>query len=82
MQQKRALQARQECLDVSDVEQCVRDLFEIVEDPAEILGSKKKRQAAPPYDESSQRAICGAFREVSQRATIALRSACASNSIN
>lgn len=41
--EKAILSKRQECLDVTDVEKCVADLDEVVEDPSEILG--RKRQA-------------------------------------
>lgn len=41
MNNKRSLQSRQECLDVTDVEQCLQDLGEIIEDPSEILGKKR-----------------------------------------
>ena len=41
MNNKRSLQARQECLDVTNVEQCIQDLGEIIEDPSEILGKKR-----------------------------------------
>lgn len=41
MNSKRSIHARQECLDIGDVEQCIQDLSEIVEDPSEILGDKR-----------------------------------------
>ncbi|KAJ5106301.1 hypothetical protein N7456_002976 [Penicillium angulare] len=41
---KRSLRARQECLNLTNPEKCLEDLGEIVEDPSEILGEKKKRQ--------------------------------------
>lgn len=55
MNSKRSLETRQECLDVTDVEQCIADISEIVEDPSEILGRKKKRHldtAMPTSKES------------------------------
>lgn len=64
---KRTLQARQECLDVEDIQKCVEDLGEIVEDPSEILGRKKKRQSSPAYSETDQQAICTSFRSVSSQ---------------
>lgn len=53
MNSKRSLQARQECLNVENVEQCIEDLGEIVEDPSELLGDKKKRQD-PGYSDVDQ----------------------------
>jgi Fe-S-cluster formation regulator IscX/YfhJ len=41
MNTKRSIHARQECLDVTDIERCIQDLGEIVDDPSEILGSKR-----------------------------------------
>ncbi|KAJ5151629.1 hypothetical protein N7492_009924 [Penicillium capsulatum] len=38
---KRSLKARQECLDVTDVEKCIQDLGDIIEDPSEILGRRQ-----------------------------------------
>ncbi|KAJ5278755.1 hypothetical protein N7478_004127 [Penicillium angulare] len=58
---KRSLKARQECLNLTNPEQCLNDLEDIVEDPSEILGSKKKRQD-PGYSDSDQNAICTSFR--------------------
>ncbi|CAI7676812.1 unnamed protein product [Penicillium manginii] len=69
MNTKRSIHARQECLDVTDIERCIQDLGEIVDDPSEILGSKrfvkveKKRQDAPAYSDTEQQAVCTAFRE-------------------
>ena len=45
MNSKRSLQARQDCLDVENPEQCLEDIGEIVEDPSEILGGKRALQA-------------------------------------
>lgn len=39
---KRSLKARQECLNVEDVEECLEDLGEIVGDPSELLGGEKR----------------------------------------
>jgi hypothetical protein len=61
MNSKRDLVARQECLDIEDVEKCISDLEEIIEDPSEILGDKKKRQS-PGYSDTDQNAICTSFR--------------------
>lgn len=43
MDSKRSLQARQDCLDVEDIEKCAEDLGDIIEDPSPILGQEKKR---------------------------------------
>ena len=53
MKSKRDLVARQECLNVEDVQKCISDLGEIIEDPSEILGEKKKRQS-PGYSDTDQ----------------------------
>lgn len=52
MNSKRSIHARQECLNVEDIEKCLEDLGEIIEDPSEILGEKKKRQSAGYSDVS------------------------------
>lgn len=65
MNGKRAIKARQECLDVADAEQCLQDVEQIAQDPAEILGGKKKRQYSPGYSDAEQQGICAAFRGVS-----------------
>lgn len=49
--EKRSIHARQECLDVTDVEQCIQDLGEIVEDPSEILGSKRSAKVCDKHPE-------------------------------
>lgn len=73
------LRKRQECLDVTDIEKCIADLGEIVDDPSEILGSRKRdivsditskgpvrrRQESPVYNEVEQSQVCNAFRGVS-----------------
>ena len=64
MNGKRSLQARQDCLNVKDVEKCLEDLGDIVSDPSEILGDKKKRQSSG-YSDSDQQGVCNAFRSVS-----------------
>lgn len=63
MNAKRSLKARQECLNVEDVQKCLEDLGDIVEDPSEILG-KKKRQSGG-YSDADQQGVCNAFRSVS-----------------
>ncbi|KAJ5318536.1 hypothetical protein N7476_004956 [Penicillium atrosanguineum] len=63
MNSKRSLVARQECLNVEDVEKCLEDLGEIIEDPSEILGEKKKKKRqSPGYSDTDQEAICTSFR--------------------
>ncbi|KAJ5117578.1 hypothetical protein N7448_011210 [Penicillium atrosanguineum] len=62
MNSKRSLVARQECLNVEDVEKCLEDLGEIIEDPSEILGEKKKKRQNPVYSDTDQEAICTSFR--------------------
>ncbi|KAJ5569089.1 hypothetical protein N7450_011575 [Penicillium hetheringtonii] len=77
MNNKRSLQARQECLDVTNVEQCIQDLGEIIEDPSEILGKKRNGFARnianimilykiarqdTSYSEIDQQAVCNSFR--------------------
>lgn len=76
---KRQVDKRQDCLNVEDPEKCVEDLGEILQDPSEVLGEKRSvfssagsgaaralqaRQAAPPYDDVNQQAICDSFRGV------------------
>lgn len=61
---RRSLQRRIDCLNIENPEKCLDDLGEIIEDPSEILGDKKKRQAAG-YTDSQQQAICTSFRGVS-----------------
>lgn len=39
---KRSLKARQECLNVEEIEECLEDLEEIIQDPSEILGGAKR----------------------------------------
>ncbi|EYE93766.1 uncharacterized protein EURHEDRAFT_524286 [Aspergillus ruber CBS 135680] len=72
MNDKRSLQARQECLNVKDIEGCLEGLGEIIEDPGEILGSKRdvpdlgktlgRKRQSPDYNDMEQNQICGAFR--------------------
>lgn len=55
---KRALRARQECLDVADPEQCLGDIGEILGDPAEILGDKRSVKVRHGYANVSRRRDC------------------------
>ncbi|KAJ6171769.1 hypothetical protein N7470_000836 [Penicillium chermesinum] len=61
MGSKRSLVARDDCLDIEDLEKCLEDVGEILSDPGELLGEKKKRQS-PGYSDSEQ-AICASFAE-------------------
>lgn len=46
---KRSLKARQECLQLEDVEECIQDLGQIVGDPSEILGEKRSIKVRRNY---------------------------------
>lgn len=61
---KRSLQRRIDCLNIENPEKCLEDLGDIVGDPSEILGDKKKRQAAG-YTDNQQQQICTSFIGVS-----------------
>ncbi|KAF7540209.1 hypothetical protein G7054_g1608 [Neopestalotiopsis clavispora] len=59
-----------DCLDVTDVEKCLADVGEIVEDPGEILGtkrsvkaSKKTRRQFTSFSDVEQQAICASFKD-------------------
>ncbi|KAJ6145112.1 hypothetical protein N7470_009007 [Penicillium chermesinum] len=54
MESKRSLMARQECLNVEDIANCLKDLEEIISDPAEILGGEKKKRQSPGYSDTDQ----------------------------
>ncbi|KAJ5239548.1 hypothetical protein N7468_004167 [Penicillium chermesinum] len=62
MESKRSLMARQECLDLEDIERCLGDLGEIVSNPSELLGGEKKKRQSPGYSDTDQEAICTSFR--------------------
>lgn len=59
---KLSLEARQDCLNVVDIPQCLQGLRETADDPSQIL--KVKRADDPTYNESEQLAICSSFHEV------------------
>lgn len=77
----KSLKARQECLDVTDVEKCIEDLGDIAGDPSEILGRDGpavgeivgnpgqilggRKRQAADYTGLEQSQVCDSFRGVS-----------------
>ena len=60
---------REDCLDL-DLDECLEALLEIVDDPAQILGDKRRRDnrvraTNTDYTDAQQEAICSSFRSVS-----------------
>ncbi|KAM3459114.1 hypothetical protein MY3296_000261 [Beauveria thailandica] len=53
-------EARPECLNVTNVQECTRDVQKMSESSVQVNGVEK-RQAVPPYTETNQQLICDAL---------------------
>ncbi|KAM3554873.1 hypothetical protein ARSEF4850_006261 [Beauveria asiatica] len=56
-------EARPECFNVTDVQECTRDVQKMSESSVQVNGVEK-RQAVPPYTETNQQLICDALASV------------------